>query len=345
MKALADFFAPDCTECLLIAEVAQTHDGSLGQAHAFIDAAADAGAHAIKFQTHIARAESTPGEPFRTHFSRQDATRYEYWQRMEFDEKAWQGLAGHARERDLLFLSSAFSFEAVDLLERTGVAAWKVASGELSNLPMLRRMAATGLPMLLSTGISDWPEIERAVETVKALRAPVALFQTTTMYPTPPEKIGLNILGEYRSRFDCPVGLSDHSGTIFAGLAAHVLGARFLEVHLTLSRYMFGPDVSSSVTVEEMAQLARGLGFLASALSHPMEKSVQAAEMAPLRQIFQKSIVAATDLAAGTMLQPDCLALKKPGTGMPAELLDGMYGRRLSRALGADEQLRPEDLE
>src|SRR5918992_3358857 len=122
--------------CMIIAEVAQAHDGSLGMAHAFIDAIATTGADAVKFQTHIASAESTPTEPWRIQFSRQDTSRYDYWKRMEFTEAQWSGLKQHADERGLIFLSSPFSIEAVELLERVGVAAWKVASGEVSNRPL-----------------------------------------------------------------------------------------------------------------------------------------------------------------------------------------------------------------
>lgn len=344
MRELLDFFRPDCRECFLIAEVAQTHDGSLGQAHAFVDAVADAGADAIKFQTHIADAESTPGEPWRLKFSRQDETRYDYWRRMEFTEPQWRGLAEHARERDLHFLSSAFSFEAFELLERLGMQAWKVASGELTNLPMLERMASTRKPVILSSGLSDWDDITRAVDTVRRAGAPVALLQATTSYPTPPEKLGLNVIGELRERYGIPVGLSDHSGTLYAGLAAHALGARFLEVHVTLSPYMFGPDVSSSIRIEQLADLANGLRFLGRAFAHPVDKKSIAEEMAPLRSIFQKSVVARTDIPAGTVLRREHLTLKKPGTGVPPAQLESLIGKRLTRPLKADEQIRVEHL-
>src|SRR5215467_15257875 len=150
-------------QCCIVAEVAQAHDGSLGTAHAFIDACARAGADAIKFQTHIASAESTPGEPWRVKFSRQDASRYDYWKRMEFTAEQWRGLAEHANERGLIFLSSAFSFAAVELLERLGMSAWKVGAGEVTNLPLLERMARTGKPVLLSSGMSTWAELDAAV--------------------------------------------------------------------------------------------------------------------------------------------------------------------------------------
>ena len=139
----------------IIAEVAQAHDGSLGAAHAFIDVAADAGVDAIKFQTHIAAAESTLDEPFRVRFSAQDQTRYAYWRRMEFAPEQWQGLADHARDRDLVFLSSAFSLEAVRMLAGIGMPAWKVGSGEIASSSLLEAMCETGAPILLSTGMSD----------------------------------------------------------------------------------------------------------------------------------------------------------------------------------------------
>src|ERR687890_906986 len=139
--------------CLIIGEVAQTHDGSLGLAHAFIDAIADAGADGVKFQTHIAAAESTPGEPWRVRFSRQDESRYDYWKRMEFTEEQWKGLKEHAEERGVLFLSSPFSVEAAEMLERLGIKAWKVASGEVSNPVLLDYLIDTGKPILISTGM------------------------------------------------------------------------------------------------------------------------------------------------------------------------------------------------
>jgi N,N'-diacetyllegionaminate synthase len=234
--------------CLLIGEVALTHDGSLGLAHAFVDAIAAAGADAVKFQTHIAAAESTPAEPFRVKFSRQDASRYDYWTRMQFTEEQWRGLAEHCRERNVLFISSPFSIEAVDLLERVGQPVWKVASGETSNTQLLDRVLDTGSPVLLSTGMSPLDEIDAAVARVKERGRRVGVFQCTTAYPCPPEKIGLNLVPFYRERYGCWAGLSDHSGTIYPGLAGAATGLDMLEVHVALSREMFGPDVIASVT-------------------------------------------------------------------------------------------------
>jgi N,N'-diacetyllegionaminate synthase len=333
------------TRCLIIGEVGIAHDGSLGTAHAFIDAIAAAGADAVKFQTHIAAAESTPSEPFRVKFSRQDATRYEFWQRLEFTEDEWQGLAEHAGDRGLLFLSSPFSLEAVDLLTRLDMRMWKFASGEIGNLPMLDRVIETGRPIILSSGMSDLSELDAAVARVKAAGLPLAVLQCTTAYPCPPDRIGLNLLSEFRERYGSFVGLSDHSGTIYPGLAGAALGMNVLEVHVTLSREMFGPDVKASVTTSELRQLVDGVRFIEAMRAHPVDKNTVARDMTPLRNIFTKSVVARRDLPAGTVLAESDLTAKKPGTGIPGVRLPELVGRRLRRAIALDELLRNDDVD
>ena len=331
--------------CLIIGEVGLAHDGSLGLAHAFIDEVARGGADAVKFQTHIAAAESTPAEPFRVKFSTQDATRYEYWKRIEFSEAQWKGLADHAREKGLMFLSSPFSREAVDLLVRLGMAMWKVGSGEVSTLSLLDAMIATGRPILLSSGMSDLAELDKAVDRVRRANAPLAVLQCTTAYPCPPERIGLNMIPFFRERYGGFVGLSDHSGTIYPGIAAATLGAEVVEVHVTMSRGMFGPDVPASVTIDELRQLVDGIRFVERMRANPVDKDVIARDMAPLRAIFNKSLVARERLAAGTVLTEAHLAMKKPGTGIPAERLPEIVGRVLRRNLEVDEQLRADDID
>ena len=340
------------TQCLgvrnctcVIAEVAQAHDGSLGIAHSYIDAIANAGADAVKFQTHIAAAESTPQEPWRVKFSEQDATRYEYWKRMEFTEAQWVGLKRHAEERGLIFLSSPFSVEAVDLLSRVGVAAWKVASGEITNTPMLERMLATGLPFILSTGMSPLAEIDAAVERINERQRDLAILQCTSVYPCPPEKVGLNMIPFFQERYGCAAGLSDHSGTIFPGLAAATLGSNVIEVHVTLSREMFGPDVSSSITPAELRQLVDGVRFIEKARANPVNKDGVADDLMPIRNLFTKSVVAKRDLAAGTILQESDLAARKPGTGIPASRITDVLNRKLKRSITANALILEDDID
>jgi N-acetylneuraminate synthase len=331
--------------CLIIGEVGQAHDGSLGLAHAYIDAIARAGADAVKFQTHIAQAESTPGEPWRVKFSRQDATRYDYWRRMEFSEEQWRGLRSHAADRKVKFISSPFSLPAAEMLQRVTLDGWKVASGEITNRPLLEFMVASGIPILLSTGMSALSEIDQAVAFLQTHQAPVTVLQCTTAYPCPPEKIGLNLIPMYRKRYRCEVGLSDHSGTIYAGLAAAAIGIDALEVHVTLSRDMPGPDVPASVTVDELLRLVEGIRFIEKIGNHPVDKDLLSEEMRPLRRLFTKSVVAKSDLPAGTVLSSEHLAFKKPGTGIAVERVGEILGRRLRRTVPVDTLLSQDDLE
>jgi N-acetylneuraminate synthase len=327
-----------------VAEVGQAHDGSLGTAHAFIDAAAHAGADAIKFQTHIAAAESTLAEPWRVAFSRQDDTRFAYWQRMELAEPQWRDLHDHAAEVGLAFLSTPFSPEAVALLQRVGVAAWKVASGELGNVPLLDAIAADGAPILLSTGMSRWDEIDRAVTRLSGAGAPVAVLQCTSAYPCPPEHLGLNVLAELRDRYGLPVGLSDHTGQPAAALAAAALGAQVIEVHITLSPWAFGPDVGSSLTIEQLHDTVAGIRFLDRAAASPVDKDHVAEAMEELRSTFTRSVVTRRELAAGTVLAGSDLACKKPAGGMPPSRLADLVGRSLARAVPADHPITDDDL-
>ena len=331
--------------CFLIAEVAQAHDGSLGAAHAYIDATADAGADAVKFQTHIASAESTLDEPFRVKFSQQDETRYDYWKRMEFTPEQWAGLAEHAAQKKLVFLSSAFSVAAVDLLKQLGIAAWKVGSGEVGTRDLLDAMLAAGGPILLSTGMSTYTEIGDVVTRLRSRGAELALFQCTTRYPVALEEVGLNVIGELRQRFQCPAGLSDHSGTIHPALAAMAQGADMIEAHIVFDRRMFGPDTPASLTVEEFKQVAQARDAFASMAAHPVDKDKVAADLAPTRAMFGKSVALARNLPAGTVLKREMLTTKKPGTGIPAAEIDQLVGRRLKRDADAQRLLSRDDID
>ena len=329
----------------LLAEIALVHDGSLGTAHAYIDAVARTGAHGIKFQTHIAEAESTLREPFRVRFSPQDETRFDYWKRTSFTAPQWAGLATHAREKGLVFLSSPFSEEAIDLLESIGTPAYKIGSGETLNLPLVEKAARTGKPVILSTGLATWPDIDAAVDLVAAAGAPVAVLQCTSAYPCPAERVGLNLLPELASRYACPYGLSDHSGTIFAGLAAATLGANIVEVHVVFSKECFGPDVPASLTLDELKTLVDGCEFIHRARSGAVQKDEVSPDVAAMRGIFSKSVVAKMRFELGHVIASGDLALKKPGGGTPPAKMQSLVGRVLTRTVEKDEWITDADVE
>ncbi len=335
----------DGAPAFIIAEVAQTHDGSLGLAHAFIDEAARSGADAIKLQTHIASAESTLDEPFRVRFSQQDETRYAYWKRMEFTPEQWAGLAEHAKQRGLVFLSSVFSVPALAMLDRLGMPAWKLGSGEIATPDLLAAAARTGRPLLVSTGMSSYAEIAATVTKVRGSGLDLALFQCTSRYPNPLDRVGLNVMDELRARFACPVGLSDHSGSPHPSLLALARGADMIEIHVTFHRGMFGPDVPASVTFDELKAIVAARDAFRIIDGNPVDKDAEAAELEAMRKLFGKSLAVARDLSIGTLLTADMLTLKKPGNGMPADAMATLVGRRLARAVSADRLLKPEDLE
>ncbi len=328
----------------IIAEVAQNHDGSLGQAHAFIDAISNTGADAVKFQTHIADAESTRYEPFRVKFSYEDKNRYEYWKRMEFSAEQWNGLYTHAEEMGLEFLSSPFSIEAFDLLNDIGVSAWKLGSGEVFNQELLKKMVFSKKPILLSTGLSSIGDIRSQINIVKKGKNKLGILQCTSRYPTLPEQVGLNVINELKAEFACCVGLSDHSGEIYPSLAAVALGARIIEVHVTLSKYMFGPDISSSLDIEQLKALVKGVRMISVMLNHPINKNEKTEYINKMKKIFSKGIYLTCNLSGGTILQKNMLSQKKPECGVNADCLEKVLGKKLKFDKKKDSPLRWEDI-
>ncbi|HID69559.1 MAG TPA: N-acetylneuraminate synthase [Desulfobacterales bacterium] len=331
-------------KAFIIAEIAQNHDGSLGTAHVYIDAVADAGADAIKFQTHIAAEESTFDEPFRVKFSQQDVSRYDYWKRMEFTHEQWQGLADHARDAGLVFLSSPFSKKAVSLLSSIGMPAWKVGSGEIFNQDIFFEMAGNKAPILLSTGMSSYKEISDAVDVIKGLGLDIAVFQCTSMYPVPLTKIGINVFQELRERYNCPVGFSDHSGSIYPGMAALSQAVDLLEVHVTLDKRAFGPDVSVSLTIEELRQLSEARDAFSCMAENPVDKDLIAADLSEMRSMFSKSLCVKKELKKGTVLSENLLTVKKPGNGIKPSEMQQIVGCTLAKNVTPDRLLRWEDI-
>ena len=329
----------------LIAEIAQAHEGSLGIAHSYIDALAETGVDAVKFQVHIAEAESSSLEQFRVNFSYEDATRFDYWKRMEFTAEQWAGLKTHCEEKGMEFLASPFSVAAVELLEQLGVKQYKIGSGELSNFLMLQRIALTGKPIILSSGMSNWEELDATIAFLKPFGNKLSLMQCTTAYPTKPKQWGLQVMAEMKQRYGIPVGFSDHSANIYAGLAAAALGASMLEFHVVFHKSMFGPDAKASLTIEETQMLAEGCRQINLSLNTPAAKN-ESAQYATLKTMFGKSLCVNKDLPAGHLLDIADLESKKPGdAGISAQQFRDILGKKLSTNLKRWSFLKPEHLQ
>lgn len=327
----------------IIAEIGQAHDGSLGTAHAYIDAVAKTGCDAIKFQTHIAEAESSLHEPFRVKFSKQDKTRFDYWKRMEFTLQEWRGLKEHCDGVGLEFMSSPFSNAAVDLLEKVGVKRYKIGSGEVNNFLLLEKIAHTKKPVILSSGMSSFSELDKTVEFLSNRNVDYSILQCTTAYPTKPEQYGLNVIKELKEKYNVPVGFSDHSSSIEACIAATALGADILEFHVVFHKDSFGPDAKSSLTIEETSSLVNAVKNIDKALMNPVDKSTSI-NFDDLKSIFEKSLAVNKDLKAGHVITFSDLEAKKPkGFGILANRFESVLGKKLKKDLKQWDFLNDED--
>lgn len=329
----------------VIAEVSQNHDGSLGQAHAFIDAVATTGADAIKFQTHIADQESTALEPFRVKFSYEDKTRYDYWKRMEFTDDQWFGLYIHAKEKGLDFISSPFSMKALELLDAIGVPAWKFGSGEVFNQALINKAIQTKKPIILSTGLSTYDEIEEQVKYVENKGGEVCVLYCVTAYPSRSEMINILDIKKLSDIVHCPIGISDHSATIYPSLSAVTLGATIIEVHVTMSHYMFGPDVKASITLEQLTEIVEGSGFITKMLKSNNNYDIRDVERESLKKMFSKSLYYSGNLVKGKTITEDNLIGKKPNDGIDANMKHNFIGKVLNRNVMKDDLVKMEDFE
>ncbi|MCF2490264.1 N-acetylneuraminate synthase family protein [Dyadobacter sp. CY347] len=316
----------------IMAEIGQAHEGSLGLAHSYIDALASSGVNAIKFQVHIAEAESSIYEPFRTIFSYEDLSRMDYWKRMEFSEEEWAGLKSHCELKNLDFVASPFSISALGLLKKIGASRIKIGSGEMSNLLLLSSAGNMATEIILSSGMSSFIELDNAVASVRG-KCKLSLLQCTSSYPTGPHQWGLNVIPVLKDRFQIPIGFSDHSGDIFACLAAAATGAEILEFHVTFDQRMFGPDSTSSINIDQVRHLVKGVRQIEVAMKYPVDKA-DSSDYATLKSIFGKSLAVNNNLDKGHILTLGDLEAKKPaGYGVSAAHYDTVVGRQLKRDL------------
>jgi sialic acid synthase SpsE len=332
--------------CLVIAEIGSNHDGSLERALALVDAAAGAGADAVKFQsfraaTLLVRRRFRPGGGW------QPAPAYPALERLEVPV-AWHAvLRDRARARRVAFLSTPFDEERAALLAALGVPAFKVASGDLTHVPLLRRLGGFGRPILLSTGLATPEEIEAALAAIAegaggiARRPPVVLLHCVSTYPLRPEDANLRALGTLARRFGLPVGWSDHSPGHTLALGAVALGASVVEKHLTDDRRRPGPDHPFAMEPGEFRAMVAAVRDLEAALGDG-EKRPRDGERDE-RVWARRSIYAARPLAVGRVLEARDLKVVRPAAGLAPAALDALLGRPLRRALEADEPIALED--
>lgn len=330
-------------ERLIIAEIGMTHDGSLGQALEMTKAAAEAGVDAVKYQLHISEAETIRNAPQPPYFKAEP--RYEFFKRTAFNRKQWAVIRDECRALGVRFIVSPFSIEAVKVLEDIGVDAIKLPSGEITNIPYLEYIANTGLPVIISSGMSSWKELCECVDLFQGHNCQIAIMQCTSEYPCPPEAVGLNVIDQIKETYPkVPVGLSDHSQGVWAAVAAWMKGATLIEKHFTLSKKMYGPDAKMSMEPDEMQLLCESIKNLEISLANPVDKT-QTEKFGEMKKIFQKSIVAVCDIKKGTAITADMLGYKKPGIGLETKYYKDILGKKVKRDLLADDIIYKGDIE
>jgi len=335
------------SECFVIAEAGVNHNGDLALAHQLVDVAADAAADAVKFQTFTPERLVAPDAhmaPYQIANVGLEQPQIAMLRRLVLPLDGYRQLRDHTHERGLVFLSTPFDAESADLLESLEVAAFKVPSGELTNLPFLAYLAGKRRPLLISTGMSRLSEVAEAVEVVRANGdPPQALLHCVSDYPAKARDCNLRAMATMRSLFGVPVGWSDHSQGLHVGIAAAALGAALVEKHFTLDRALPGPDHRASLEPPELREFVRAVREVRAALGDGIKRPVLA-EQACITAT-RRSVHAARDLPQGHVLAVTDLVYLRPGNGIPPSRSDDVIGRRLKASVSAGTMLSPLDLE
>jgi N,N'-diacetyllegionaminate synthase len=324
--------------CFFIAEAGVNHNGSLEIALDLVDVAADVGADAVKFQTFKTErlvARNAPKANYQLETTGESESQFEMLKALELPAEAFGQLMARCNERNIVFLSSPFDEKSADLLQELNVPAFKIPSGEITNLPFLAHVARYKKPMIVSTGMAYLGEVETAIHKIKEAGDPdVILLHCVSNYPSDPANTNLNAMKTMSRAFNLPVGYSDHTLGIEVALAAVATGARVIEKHFTLDCNLSGPDHRASLAPDDLGRLIRGIrtveASMGSGRKEPAESEASTADAA------RKSLVASRGLTSGTILTEEMIAIKRPGTGLPPSMRDTLVGRALRVDIGED---------
>ncbi len=323
--------------CLVIAEAGVNHNGSLDMALRLVDAAAEAGADIVKFQTFNSEEVVTPLAPkadYQVQNTGTTESQLDMIKKLELPDDAFRTIQGRCREHGIAFLSTPFDHRSADLLEEMGVEAFKIPSGEITNHPFLSHIARKGKPLIMSTGMSKLEEVTAAVDVIYAAgNTELVLLHCVSSYPAVPSSVNLRAMKTLEQRFNVPVGYSDHTEGLSIPLGAVALGACLVEKHFTLDRKLPGPDHRASLEPRELAAMVKGIREVQSALGDGVKRPV--AEELSTAAVARRSLVAAHDLQAGTVLTENMVVIRRPGTGLPPSDLTRILGRQLKRDIPA----------
>ena len=315
--------------CFIIAEAGVNHNGDVELAKRLVEVASQSGANAIKFQTfkaeHVVSA-AAPKANYQVTTTDPTESQLDMIRNLELSPEEFRQIQSYCHDRRMLFMSTPFDHESVDLLADMGVPVFKIGSGEITNLPLLTRVASNSKPMIVSTGMSTMDDVQTAVRTIhNAGTRELALLHCVSNYPADPTDANLRAMHTLTDTFNVPVGYSDHTQGLEVALAAVALGAQIIEKHFTLDRSMPGPDHRSSLEPNELSQLVRGIRTVESALGHGRKEPT--ISEANTSAVARRSLVAAAAISTGTKVTAEMISILRPGTGLPPELHDLVIGK------------------
>lgn len=332
--------------CFIIAEAGVNHNGNVGLAKKLIDVAKNANADAVKFQTFKAEEIMIKGTP-KAGYQKEttgEGTQYEMIKKLELTEKDFKELAEYAKQKGIVFLLTPFDEKSTDLLEELNVPAFKIGSGDLTNLPLIEHIARKGKPMIVSTGMSTLEEVRDAVKKIKSMdNDKIILLHCTSNYPTRIEDCNLRAIQTLGKEFGVPVGYSDHTLGITIPIAAVAMDACVIEKHFTLDKNLPGPDHKASLEPSELKEMVKQIRLVEKALGSLEKKPVESEK--EIMKVARKSIVARIDIPKGTVVTRDMLAIKRPGTGLNPKYIDKVVGKKAKIDIKKDEMIKIDEVE
>jgi N,N'-diacetyllegionaminate synthase len=325
--------------CFIIAEAGVNHNGDIKLAKKLIHVAKDAGADAVKFQSFKAEnvvTRKAPKAKYQEQTTGSAESQYDMIKKLELSAGNFAELARHAQKNGIIFLSTPFDNESVDLLDGLGVPAFKIASGEITNSPLIRYIAKKGKPVILSTGMSTLGEIKEALQVIQSEGIKnIVLLHCITAYPAKVEDVNLKAMETLRCEFKLPVGLSDHTLGIAIPIAAVALGACVIEKHFTLDKSLPGPDHEASLEPEELKQMIKAIREVEKAMGDGNKMPTE--EEKQIQKVARRSIVARVSIPKGTIITEAMLDIKRPGTGIEPKNMHMVIDRKARRFIEQDK--------
>lgn len=330
---------------LIIAEVGVNHNGSVGMAKKLVDSAQKCGADAVKFQTYKTEDLITKDAKKAEYQIKNsdEGSQFEMLKKLELSSEDFVEINQHALEKKITLLSSPFDNKSVDLLDELGMPLFKIASGEITNLPLIKRIAKKEKPIILSTGMANLCEIEEAVKLIEKYNNELILMHCVTNYPSKPEDTNLNVIQTLKNTFKKPTGFSDHSPGIEMPIAAVALGSCVIEKHFTLDKTLSGPDHKASLEPHEFARMVRSIRNVENGLGNGIKKLTD--DEIKIKKLVRKSLVAKEDIPKGTRISGNMVTIKRPGTGIEPKFFNLLIGKKTKSTINKDTVLKWDQLE